>query len=333
MRMVLIFCLTLLGLMFGGVYQVFAEAPKTPKILFTSQRDRNREVYMMNPDGSEQVNLTQHPADDLQAAWSPTGEQILFVSDREGTRDLYLMDADGSNVRRVFKQKIKVWRTRPTWSPDSKQFAYQCVDWNFVKGGLYLATFGEEDAEFIAKYNTPEWSPDGSEIVCSDHHGPGAKLTFINIHTREEEQPLPIEALLWQFEMSWSAAGDRLAFAGNRHPLPVILDRGLHRAWKNKQTIYIVNRDGTGLRQLIDEDDREAWFPDLWSPELSPDGSEVLYTQGPQIFKVDVNSGIQTLLTNFGINSGGDWFDPTYGLPVSPQPDLLTTTWGEQKKE
>ena len=322
-------------LMCGTECEVFAKAPTASKILFTSRRDGNLEVYMMNPDGSEQVNLTQHPSIDLEAAWSPKGEQILFVSDREGTRDLYFMDADGSNVRRVFKQKIDVWRTAPTWSPDSKQFAYQIKDWNFVKGGLYLGTFGEEDAEFIAKYNTPEWSPDDSEIVCSDHHGPGARLTFINIHTREVEQPLPNEALLFQFESSWSAAGDRLAFAGNKHPLPVILDRDLHRAWKNKQTIYIVNRDGTGLRQLVDEAGRPAWSPELWSPEISPDGSEVLYTHGPQIFKVDVNSGIQTLLTNIGINFGGDWFDPAYTntLPVSPQPELLTTTWGELRKE
>ena len=330
MRLLLIFCLTLLVLMFGGVCQVFAEAPKTPKILFTSERDVNYEIYMMNPDGSEQVNLTQHPADDLQAVWSPTGEQILFVSDREGTRDLYLMDADGGNVRRVFKGKIEAGRTVPTWSPDSKQFAYQCVDWNFIKNGLYLGTFGEEDAEFIANYHAPVWSPDGSEIACSEHHALGARLMFINVRTREEEQPLPDEALLFQFEMSWSAAGDRLAFAGNKHPLPAILDRELHRVWKNKQTIYIVNRDGTGLRQLVDEAGPHAKYP-----ALSPDGSEVLYTQGPQIFKVDVNSGVRTLLTNFGQNFGGDWFDPAYAyaLPVSPQPALLTTTWGEQKKE
>ena len=156
---------------------------------------------------------------------------------------------------------------------------------------------------------------------------------FINVRTREAEPRLPDEALLFQFEPSWSAAGDRLAISGNRHPLPVILDRDLHRAWKNKQTIYIVNRDGTGLRQLVDKAGRDAWSPELWSPELSPDGSEVLYTQRPQIFKVDVNSGLRTLLTNFGQNFGGDWFDPAYALPVSPQPELLTTTWGEQKKE
>ena len=330
MRLLLIFCLTLLVLMFGGVCQVFAEAPKTPKILFTSTRDGNREVYMMNPDGSEQVNLTQHRATDLGAVWSPTGEQILFVSDRQGTRarDLYLMDADGTNVRRVFKRKITAWRGNATWSPDGKHFAYEYEDWDRLKFGLYLGTFGEADAERIGDRSSPAWSPDGSEIACSEHHPQGARLTFINVRTREEEQPLPDKALLFQFDPSWSAAGDRLAFAGNKHPIPVILDRDLHNAWKDKQTIYIVNRDGTGLRQLVEEAGRDAW-----SPELSPDGSEVLYTQGSQIFKVDVNSGVRTLLTNFGRNSGGDWFDPVYALPVSPQPKLLTTTWGEMKKE
>ena len=72
--------------------------------------DVNRE--MMNPDGTEQVNLTNHPADDLHSpVWSPTGEQILFVSDRRRGRDLYLMDANGGNVRRIFTKHE--YRTRP----------------------------------------------------------------------------------------------------------------------------------------------------------------------------------------------------------------------------
>ena len=103
----LIFVILILLMLNLSVSPIFAKAPTTPKILFTSSRDGNGEVYMMNPDGSEQVNLTQHPATDQGAVWSPAGDQILFVSDRQGTRvrDLYVMDADGSNVRRVFKKK------------------------------------------------------------------------------------------------------------------------------------------------------------------------------------------------------------------------------------
>ena len=118
MTRVSVFAISTLFVLTVGVCPLFAQAPTTPKILFTSARDGNREVYIMNPDGSEQVRLTKHPGNDLQAVWSRTGEKILFVSDRGGERDLYMMNSDGSNVRRVFKRKIEAWRTTPTWSPD-----------------------------------------------------------------------------------------------------------------------------------------------------------------------------------------------------------------------
>ena len=58
----LVFVLLLLLVLNVSTFPLFAEVPTMPKILFTSSRDGNREIYMMNPDGSEQVNLTQHRA-------------------------------------------------------------------------------------------------------------------------------------------------------------------------------------------------------------------------------------------------------------------------------
>ena len=326
------FAISILLVLNGSVSPLFAEAPTTPKILFTSARDGNYEVYSMNPDGSEKVNITQHRASDYGAVWSPTGDKILFVSDRGGERDLYLMNPDGSNVRRVFKRKIEARRISASWSPDGKQIAYRHLDFNAVgTNGTYIATLGEQEEERIGNYGAPAWSPDGTEIACRGIEALGTWLIFIDVRTRKQEQLIPKKTLRWQANPSWSAAGDKLAFTGNKHPIPAILDRELHNAWADKDTVYIVNRDGTGLKQLIEEDG-----PAAWTSALSPDGNEVIYTQRSiddyQLFKLDVNSGVRTQLTHLDRNMGADWFDPAYALPVSPQPQLLTTTWGRVKE-
>lgn len=316
-----------------GVSPLFAKAPTTPKILFTSARDGNYEVYIMNPDGSEQINLTQHRAQDLEAAWSPTGEKILFISDRGGKRDLYLMNPDGSNVRRVFRSKTKEMRGSPTWSPDEKQIAYDQINFDTLTFHTYIATLGEQDKEQFVPGTGPAWSPDGTEIVCQIR----SRLTLVNVRTQEQKLLLPKKANVPQRASSWSASGDKLTFAWNNKPLPPLLPGGrLPDDWLDTQTIYLINRDGTGLQQLIDEA-----APMEEHPELSPNGDEVLYTkvvnERHQIFKLDINTGVQTQLTHVGMprfgNFGGDWFDPSYGLPVSPQPELLTTLWGKVKRE
>ncbi len=332
----LVFVILILLMLDVSVSPILAKAPTTPKILFTSARDGNYEVYIMNPDGSEKVNLTRHHAHDLDAIWSPTGEQILFVSDRGGKRDLYLMNSDGTNVRRVFKSKTETRREDPTWAPDGKQIAYWYLDGRDGPTGVYIATLGKQDAEYFVLGSDPAWSPDGTEIACGAAEPGRTWLILANVRTQKYARLLPKKALPWQRTPSWSATGDKLVFVGNNDPLPVIAElelgnaRALHNAWKDKQTIFIVNRDGTGLQQLVDEAGEE-----VWAPEISPNGEQALYTQRTnvenQIFKLDVNSGIRTQLTHISRNFGGDWFDPAYTLPVSPKPHFLTITWADVK--
>ena len=338
MRLLIFFLLNVLTLN-TSVCSVFAKAPTAPKILFTSARDGNREVYIMNPDGSEQIRLTQHPANDLNAVWSPIGEQILFVSDRDGKRDLYLMNPDGSNIRRVFKNELKrnfTYRDDPTWSPDGKQFAYMYINWDKDIYAIHIANSGEQEENFLANGLYPAWSPDGAEIAYSPLED--GRMTLINVRTGAQKRILPRKELGGQAMPSWSAMADKLAFSWNNNRLPPDFKLGedkLPEGWTDKQTIYIVNRDGTGLEQLVDEAGPMAEYP-----ELSPNGKEILYTQkikgSLQIFKLDISSGVRTQLTHIGgilqANIGGDWFDPAFALPVSPQPQLLTTTWGDVKK-
>ena len=73
------------------------------KIAFTSDRDGNNEIYVMNAqDGSNQTNLTIDPATDEFPSWSPDGENIAFTSARDGNTEIYVMNAqDGSNQTRL----------------------------------------------------------------------------------------------------------------------------------------------------------------------------------------------------------------------------------------
>jgi hypothetical protein len=50
----------------------------TGKIAFTSWRDGNNEIYVVNTDGSALTNLSSNPAQDDSAAWSPDGFKIAF---------------------------------------------------------------------------------------------------------------------------------------------------------------------------------------------------------------------------------------------------------------
>jgi TolB protein len=80
-------------------------SPDGTRIAFTSRRDGNFEVYVMNADGSGQTNITNNPANDSGPEWSPDGTRIAFSSRRDGNRDgnyeVYVMDADGTDQTRV----------------------------------------------------------------------------------------------------------------------------------------------------------------------------------------------------------------------------------------
>ena len=89
MKLLHVFCLYCLSL--GLLCSVSAKPLTTEKIVFSSNRNGNSEIYMMNPDGSQQVRLTNHHADDFRPVFSPTGEEILFVSGRSGELDLYII--------------------------------------------------------------------------------------------------------------------------------------------------------------------------------------------------------------------------------------------------
>lgn len=66
----LFFALSLM-LLCQALCPILASPPATAKIAFSSNRDGNPEIYMMNSDRRQQVNLTNHPTSDFAPNWSP----------------------------------------------------------------------------------------------------------------------------------------------------------------------------------------------------------------------------------------------------------------------
>src|SRR5689334_12039110 len=72
------------------------------RILFSSDRDGNREVYSISPDGTDPLRLTNDRGSDREAVWSPDGKRIAFVSTRDNLfGEIYTMNADGTNIVRL----------------------------------------------------------------------------------------------------------------------------------------------------------------------------------------------------------------------------------------
>jgi len=80
-------------------------SPDGRRVAFVSQHDDSDDIWVMNANGSGQVNLTledrEHCAWDKHPAWSPDSREIAFWSSRTGVRQIHLMSADGSNVRNI----------------------------------------------------------------------------------------------------------------------------------------------------------------------------------------------------------------------------------------
>ncbi|MEJ2539168.1 MAG: hypothetical protein P8188_04250 [Gemmatimonadota bacterium] len=134
-------------------------------IAFESDRDGNREIYLMTPDGREGVNLTNHPGSDGDISWSPDGSRIAFASNRAGNTEIFIMDVDGSNVTRVTNDPA-IDRF-PAWSPDGSRIAFASNrDGNFELYMMDATGLNEVRITYDEADDTePAWLADGTRVV------------------------------------------------------------------------------------------------------------------------------------------------------------------------
>ena len=105
--------IVLIGLILGGF--ALQGQKGSGKIAFTSDRDGDFEIYIMDPDGSGIQQLTDNDRWDMHPAWSPDGSKIAFFSDRDGDNEIYVMNPDGSGIQKLTDNDWSDYS--PAWSP------------------------------------------------------------------------------------------------------------------------------------------------------------------------------------------------------------------------
>ncbi len=85
-------------------------------IAFSSNRDGDHDVYLMNSDGSNVRQLTHNSSIDTTPSSSPDGTRIAFTRYLDGDAEVFVMNADGSNRRQISDNDHQDWISTAAWS-------------------------------------------------------------------------------------------------------------------------------------------------------------------------------------------------------------------------
>jgi len=274
-------------------------------LAFTSERDGEGDIYVMNADGSDQRRLTGDPAYDGWPTWSPDGAQIAFCSTRSGNPDIYVMDADGGNVRQLTQHNANdIW---PEWSPDGTKIAFPSRrDGNFE---IYVIDADGTNLKRLtntpAHEDFPAWSPDGTQIVFSRTEGDDGTYVM-NADGSNERRLLDFRI----FEPAWSPDGAQIAFGSD------------HEGFRG---IYVMDADGSNVQKLSNTRAGEN------CPAWSPDGMRITFASwrggDGEIYLMNVDGGdLQQLTDNWSADEFPAW-RPVATVASSPGASSLGDIW------
>ena len=294
-------------------------AAQESRIVFSNLAFDNWEIYVMDDDGGNRENLSNHPVDDEDPDWSPDGTKIAFVSNRDlGVYQIYVMDADGKNqIKLTYGPRRK---RDPDWSPDGGKIAFTVLaDWknDWEDHIAVMDANGNNPERFENNARQPSWSPDGKKIAFvswrdghSEIYTKGADGEGLERVTHD---------LVGKWGPSFSPDGRRIAYWA----------QGLHH-------VFVIGADGKNPMRLTHN--QEHHFHPTWSP----DGQMIAYAVSDDnvlganihLMTADGKHIKQLSKVRDGTDDQPD-FSPV-GLTVSPTAvspaSKTTTTWGKLKK-
>ena len=229
-----------------------ARSPDGTMVAFTTFRDGDKEVYVMDPDGGNPVNLTRHRAFDSSPAWSPDGRRIAFESERDGGEShIFVMNADGSGLEQLTFGPGTPWAVQPAWSPDGSSIA--CVSGMGTAWGIHSIDLDSGELRLIPegglRGTRPSWSPDGTRIAYTMTDSVDNDFRHVWVMAADGSGARQLTfAESWDADPTWSPDGSRIAFA----------------RLKDRYDIYIVPVDG-GAEERVTDDPHDDMEPN-WTP-------------------------------------------------------------------
>ncbi|NLB94548.1 MAG: hypothetical protein GX785_02450 [Armatimonadetes bacterium] len=220
-------------------------SPDGTKILFASngedtngdmridkvRDDGTYHIWIMNPDGSGQKQLTHDPGNQVEPAWSPNGLRIAYASNEEGDYEIYLLTLSTGE-----KAKLPVGPSEerhPTWAPGGDTLAFSSDREGLPKiysmkaDGRHLTPLTKGPSED----RNPVWSPDGQTILFEsngvDSDGDGVidattnttRVWRMSYFGSQQQQLTAFEVpdgTVMDRNPAWNSDGSAILFASNR---------------------------------------------------------------------------------------------------------------------
>lgn len=241
----------------------------TGKVYFNSNRTGDNEIYAMDANGMNIVNLSKSPDyQDMMAAVSPDGEKIVFM--RGDTYDfsryeLWVMDNDGANQRRLTYNDAADGHA--DFAPDSRRIVF--ASWRDGNEEIYIMDIETGNTRRLtdnpASDNDPDWSPDGATIAFKSTmaYSDGTDDEFLDpdyeiftMDTLGNNLMRITNDSLSDHDPDFSPDGTKLAFLR------------VHEDMTND--VWIMNADGTGQQNLSNTGNN-------WYTSFSTDGAHIMF--------------------------------------------------------
>jgi len=195
------------------------------RIAFASSRGGTPEIFVMNADGTSQMQVTNLADGACQPDWSPDGQRIVFTSPCADRLDQYpgshldVVQVDGSGL--IVLPGAPGGDFDPAWSPDGKQIAFTSVHDGSPQ--IYLIHLTDNSVSRLTQTSQdnicpvwsrqPAWSPDGSQIAFTAKREGVFQIWVMNPAGGDEAQIIRNGSNYWDFLPSWSPDGKTLLFS------------------------------------------------------------------------------------------------------------------------